>query len=247
MSDRIERALLVLIATATLVVAGITVKRELRGTDRSTLAGQYALNPDYVADWKSVLSAGVPLDSNLAPVSIIEFVDLECPVCRQFHQTLHHTRRRFGDSVSITLVHFPLEMHRFARQAARAAECARAIGEFPTFIDVVFSKQDSIGLKSWASYAKEAGIKDTSSFSSCAMASSPVPLVQQGIAAGERLGIRGTPMIIVNGWRFRGAIPDSVLQVVVRSVLNGERPFETGKKSKLRTLFEGSVVHATTR
>jgi protein-disulfide isomerase len=60
----------------------------------------------------------------------VVFSDYECPYCSQYpesdqYQTLTHT-----DSVRLTLVAFPLGMHKSAKPAAMAAFCAAESGQF---------------------------------------------------------------------------------------------------------------------
>lgn len=97
----------------------------------------------------------------------------------------------------------PLGVH-----AARAAECAAAQGRFEQFHDAVYAKQDSLGLKSFASFARDAGVPDSVAFGACNDGTAPVPVVQRDIAAAGALGGTGTPTLLVNDLMLPGA-PDS--------------------------------------
>jgi protein-disulfide isomerase len=160
-----------------------------------------------------------------APIQTVEFTDFECPYCRQFHATLRSVRQRFGESVAVNLVHFPLPMHRFAFPAARAAECAERQGRFSWFVDVVYGKQDSLGLKTWTSYAKDAQVGDTALFLRCVTDTARVPRIDAGVALGKRINIVSTPTVIVNGWRIDGTPPESLVIRVVSDLLTGREPF----------------------
>jgi hypothetical protein len=76
----------------------------------------------------------------------------------------HAVRARYPKDVGLFFVHFPLPMHRFARPAARATECAGLQGKFGQMVDAVYNKQDSLGLKSWSDYGRDAGVADTVAF-----------------------------------------------------------------------------------
>ena len=58
-----------------------------------------------------------------APVTIIEFLDFQCPICRKQHrQSFSELREQYGEQVRWVILNFPMhEMHRQARPAAIAA------------------------------------------------------------------------------------------------------------------------------
>jgi protein-disulfide isomerase len=87
--------------------------------------------------------------------------------------------------VSLVFVHFPLPGHRFARQAARAAECADARGRFPALVSLLYKQQNSIGMKSWGAFAREVGIPDTASFHPCALDPSAIKQLMPAKRSGS--------------------------------------------------------------
>ncbi len=158
-------------------------------------------------------------------MTIVEFVDLECPACRAFHVTLEEVLRTHPQDVSLLYVAYPLPIHRFALGAARAAECAHRYGRFREWVDVVYDKQDFLGLKSWGAYAKEAGLPDTATISGCATDPTPVGRIEGGLALGKKIHVMGTPTVIVNGWRFQYPPTKEELTNVVEAIAKGEGPF----------------------
>jgi hypothetical protein len=116
----------------------------------------------------------------------------------------------------MVFVHFPLPIHRFAVQAAQATECASLKGRFLNFIDAVYRKQDSLGLKSWGSYALEAGIVDTAAIARCAHDSTPFKRVEAGRELGLRWQILGTPTVIINGLRYASPPTKREIDRVIR-------------------------------
>lgn len=87
----------------------------------------------------------------------------------------------------------------------------------------VFRKQDSLGLKSWGSFAAESGVRDTVAIASCATEARQYERIERGKALGDRWRVTGTPTILVNEQRFRGAVPDSVLTAAVERALARRR------------------------
>lgn len=76
-----------------------------------------------------------------APITIIEYSDLECPFCQRAHPTIQSLVKENSD-VSWVYRHLPLEaIHPTARPLAEGSECAAELGgndAFWAFIDKVF-------------------------------------------------------------------------------------------------------------
>lgn len=203
--DRVASAGLTI---AALAVAVSVVHREFAAPVPSRPT---ARAPAFVANWKDLLSVGIPIGDTAAPIKVVEFADFECPFCRRADSVYHEFQKEHGAGAELVFVHFPLSMHRFALPAARAADCAMAQGRFARMHDLLYTKQDSLGLKSWTGFASDAGVKDTVAFSAC-VRQSKIPLdVQLGLSAGKRFDVDGTPTVIVNGWRF--AVPPTVAEL----------------------------------
>ena len=166
MKSWLDRTLSLVLTVSLASMAAVLVHRELvadhnEGVTKVPDPGP----PELHTGWRELLDVGVLMGDVDAPIKIVEFADLQCPYCRQYHSILKNIRRRFGEKVATVFVHFPLSYHPSARPAARALECARSHDAFERFLDSVFEKQDSLGAKSWVSYATDAGIADTATFS----------------------------------------------------------------------------------
>lgn len=230
MVGRFDRLLTSLLTISALVIAGSLVHREFKTGRQTALAPRLTPKPDYIPFWKDALPIGISVGSDSARVTILELVDLECPACRSFHRTLREVMAKSGADIQVVFVHYPLTQHRFAVPAARASECANDQHGFRTLVDVVFEKQDSLGLKSWTSYALEAGVKDTIRFQRCVSDRGPIQRVDAGLAFGRRIEITGTPTVIVNGWRMAVTPSATELLKVVEAIRSGRQPFDTSAK-----------------
>lgn len=80
---------------------------------------------------------------------------------------------------------------------------------------LLFSKQDSLGTKSWNGYASEAGIQDTIQFSACMADPLTVQAIDASVSAGQQMGVHATPTVVVNGWILVGAPPSDSLEAVI--------------------------------
>jgi protein-disulfide isomerase len=85
------------------------------------------------------------MGSKNAPITIEVFSDFECPACRNFYETsLKQVIDNYVNAGKVYLVHrdFPLDMHPYARQAARLANAAAELGQFEAFERALFDTQD---------------------------------------------------------------------------------------------------------
>ena len=217
--------MLAVIALASVVMAGALVKREFFPVATVRRADAEA-EPRYVADWKDALPISILDGRPDAPMTVVVLSDLECPACARFSRTLDDLRRKHPDDVTIAFVHWPLErIHRFALPAARAAECADAAGRFQQFARAVYARRDSLGLKSWGSYAAAAGIADTGKIAACARSSASSSRIVAGSAFAQRIEAVGTPTVLVNGWQL-GHVPlESDFESALAAVKRGSPPF----------------------
>jgi predicted DsbA family dithiol-disulfide isomerase len=190
-----------------LILSGSILWRQFRPAESPRVRSHQ--EPVHIENWREYGLVGHRIGSASAPVTIVEFSDFECPVCRSFTVgALRAIRAEYGERIALVFRHWPLPYHRMAYPAARASECAGVQQRFGEFHDLVFSKQDSLGLKSFAEFAWDAGIRDTAAFVRCTKSSARVASIEVDIRAAVALKGTGTPLILINGLLLPGA-PDS--------------------------------------
>ena len=158
-----------------------------------------------------------------APVQVIELADFECPGCRAFYHAWSAAKTRFGDSIALTYVHFPLSYHQFALLSATAVECANEQGRFADMYAVLFSQHDSIGTKSMEMFARDAHVTDSITFRTCLSRPDTLPAVWRGLALGKALSLRATPTILVNGLQLGRPPSEGELIAIIQRELAGKR------------------------
>ncbi|MCB9666348.1 MAG: DsbA family protein [Alphaproteobacteria bacterium] len=153
------------------------------------------------------IPAGAPTKGSAsAPITIVEFSDFECPYCSRAAATVDEVTAKYGDKVRIVFRNFPLDFHRNAKKAAEAALCAHESGKFWEFHDKLFANQDALGEGQLVSYAKDLGL-DAGAFETCLSSGKHGATVSLDQAAGQRVGVEGTPGFFVNGRFVGGAQP----------------------------------------
>jgi protein-disulfide isomerase len=178
-----------------------------------------AMRTKVVKQWRTFSSAGDRMGPAYAPVTIVEFSDFQCPYCRVASGDLHDLRRWYPDDVVIVYRHFPI--HRLARPAAVAAECAGRQGTFEAFHDLLFANPESIGNKPWNRFAVEAHVGDTVEFDRCMDSRSATAVVDRDSAAAVALGVQGTPTFLINSLMVIGNPGFEQLNDYVKAALEG--------------------------
>lgn len=158
-----------------------------------------------VADWRTYATVGNRVGPADAPVTIVAWGDYECPACAAFERNLRQVMSMYHDEVAVVHRHWPLESHRYAYTAARAAECAAVQGRFAEFHAQLFENPNWIG-DAFERFADNADVPDMDRFRACNRDTSPVASIERDIEAVKRLGGWGTPTVLLNGTQL-GEIP----------------------------------------
>lgn len=199
MSSKVETVSSVILAAAACAMVAMFA---VRWTSDAQSSGANTPRVTEVDGWNEATSLGRTLSGGSAPVTLLEIVDLECPACAGYSSTLDEVTKLHPDKVKLMYLAFPLPMHKHAMPAARAVECVREEPEARNIISVIYSNRDSLGLKSWSSLASAAGIKDTASFARCVDSDRHDRRIDAQVEMSKRLGAKGTPTIVLNGFRF---------------------------------------------
>ena len=140
-----------------------------------------------------------------APVTVLEFGDLECPYCRAAAAPLRELVDGSDGQIRLVWRHFPLfEVHPYALSAALAAEAAGRHGKFWEMHDALLAHQDRLSGPDLRRAASALGI-DPAEVSG-ALAQELAPAVSADYTAGIEMGVRATPTVYIDGERFRGKI-----------------------------------------
>lgn len=146
-----------------------------------------------------------------AAVTIVEYSDFECPVCRNLHDVLRGMLPNYPGKVRVVFKDFPIEqLHPWARTAAIAGRCAyqQKPAAFWKVYDLIYDNQEIISAENaWTKmtdYADQAGL-DNNAFKTCMASPAASAAVNASHANGELLDVNSTPTVFVNGRRMVGA------------------------------------------
>jgi protein-disulfide isomerase len=147
----------------------------------------------------NLLSSG-PAD---APVTFELFADLLSPVSPPAIAVLDEAARKYPSKVRIQFRNFPLSFHPQAQLAHEAAMTAASQGRFWEFVSFILDHQESLREQDLIAQAGRLGL-DQAKFAETLGQHRYAARVNADIEAGIKRGLRGSPVIFVNGRRIDG-------------------------------------------
>jgi protein-disulfide isomerase len=138
-----------------------------------------------------------------ARVTVEEFSDFQCPACGALEPGLRRVMKDYEDRAHFIFRNFPLQMHKYAFLASRAAEAAGLQGKFWEMHDLLYDNQ-----KEWSdsmeprvqfdSYATRLGL-DVQRFKTDMERQDLAERIKSDLLRGNSVGVKGTPTVYLNG------------------------------------------------
>lgn len=154
------------------------------------------------------LSAVGRLGNPDGPVSVVEFSEYSCPACRAAQPRVQAALERHGD-IRLYSVEYPIFgrgwfANGFSDLASRVAVLAIERGKFADFHAAMFAPKGRYNKARVYQAAQEVGISLTE-VRAAAKDDALKARIDEGIAFGESLGVKGTPYfligrVLVRGW-----------------------------------------------
>jgi predicted DsbA family dithiol-disulfide isomerase len=146
----------------------------------------------------------VPLDGSPfrgpadAPVTVVEFVDLECPHCRESARQLDAVLAAHPGQVRIVFKSFPLVIHAHAEAAARAAFAAGRQGKFWEMEHLLLEGQQHLEPRDLEGYARSLKL-DVAHWGVDLTSAAVSQRLADDRQLGDDLKVPGTPTFYVDG------------------------------------------------
>src|SRR3989344_2060399 len=219
---------------ASIIIAGLFMSAGLYFSGGGPNAGTANVNTDpqpgsepaqeVQGDVREVTEADHIRGDISAPVKIIEYVDLECPFCQRFHDTLSTVTEEYGDQVAWIYRHGS-SVHQKTVAEGAATECAAELGgndAFWAYVDRMFEispVNDGFDLEELPDVAQYVGL-NRSNFEACIESGKYEEYVRNDFLDQQAAGGRGTPHTVVvapNGKMFpiQGAQPYNVVKQTI--------------------------------
>jgi protein-disulfide isomerase len=161
-----------------------------------------------------------------APVVLEEFGDFQCPPCALLWPTLEKLEHDYEKRLVVVFREHPLKNHRYARDAAWAAEAAGLQGKFWEMHDALYRNRavwtvaDYVG-PYLTQYATELGL-DLEHFKTDMTGDEVAKRIATDLDRGDSLGVDRTPFVFVNGEKIPASdFNDKGLRAAIDKALDG--------------------------
>jgi protein-disulfide isomerase len=138
-----------------------------------------------------------------APVTLVEFSDLQCPHCKEASPTIEKLLSE-NPNVHFIFQNFPLPMHNWAEKGAAYADCVGRASPhaFWKFIAGVYDAQADITAENadqkLTDLAEQSGVKGPD-IAACSTRPETESRVESSIALGKSVDVNSTPTLFING------------------------------------------------
>lgn len=155
------------------------------------------------AEQKNKVKEMIPARANIygdpkAPLTIVEFADLCCPVCQRMGATTREYVDKHPGKVRLVFRHFPLPMHQLANTTAAMAEYAADKGRFWQFAECFNQGEEPKDPQILKNAAIAAGLDMADMGKRLKNDADPAyNRVQRDLEAANALGLNSTPSFII--------------------------------------------------
>jgi protein-disulfide isomerase len=157
-------------------------------------------------------------------ITVIEFVDFECPYCRAMNSDLDAALASHRDRVRVVRKQVPLAaIHPHALDAARAAKCGEAMGKGDAIADALFrAPPESLTEEGCVAIGAHAGLSP-SQFLDCMIDPKTTAEIRADVETFIALGGGGVPVVWIDERRYDGEQgPEEMRRAVEQALSNAD-------------------------
>lgn len=154
-----------------------------------------------------------------APVTIVEFSDMQCPHCKEAAPGIDQLIAQ-EPGARFVFQNFPIPGHNWAEKAAGYVDCIGRSSNDAVwkFIRATFEQQANItesnADEKLKAIAADSGVNGDE-VAACAEKSDTKARVQASVALGKSVGVTGTPALFINGRMLGGGVPVDAMKKIV--------------------------------
>ncbi|WP_193195620.1 DsbA family protein [Nostoc sp. MG11] len=173
---------------------------------------QQAFLQDLKTNPQIVIGESPSTGSAQSKTLLVEFSDFQCPYCAEANKTLKQLLAH-QDNVKLVYKNLPLTaIHSNALPAATAAWAANQQGKFWEYHDALFTNQKQLAEALYLDIAKNLNLDLTKFERDRTLAT---PAIEKDIQLAEKLGVSGTPFLIMNSPGYSGVVQLSDIESIL--------------------------------
>ncbi|MBI3314912.1 MAG: thioredoxin domain-containing protein [Candidatus Omnitrophica bacterium] len=135
-----------------------------------------------------------------APVTIVQFTDLQCPFCARFYPPIKEALKAYPDKVNFIIKHFPLGFHPNARPAAKVAMAAHEQGKYIEMVELLLANGANVSADKMKEYVKQLGLNEQRLMDDLKNKDAQYEAqIKADMGLGTQVDVRGTPTFYMNG------------------------------------------------
>lgn len=156
-----------------------------------------------------------------APVTVVEFGDLQCPTCARLHEFLENDLLpKYNSKVRVVYKEYPLSsIHDWTLTASLANQCAYQLNP-ATYVplrSMIFKNQMSFTAANVRDqvigYGEQVGL-DRLRLAACIDSKASLPRIEANFREGQTLGVQSTPTSFINGKMIVGLPQEDYIKAV---------------------------------
>ena len=139
------------------------------------------------------------LGDKAAPLTMVEFVDMRCGYCKQFHNTAFlEIRKKLIETGKVRFVSrdLPLDVSSPSLLAAETVRCAGEQQRYWPLRDALMTSKEPLTAETITSHAKAAAL-DIEALNACVDSGRYRPAIEQDLKEAAALEIGGTPTFVI--------------------------------------------------
>src|ERR1035438_2184439 len=162
-----------------------------------------------------------------APVTVVEFSDMQCPHCQKVAPMVETLLAQEPD-VHFVFQNFPLPSHNWAEKAAGYVECVGQSSNEAVWKFIAKAFEDQTNITEANADEKLKAIATASGanadeVAACAVKPETKARIQASVALGRSVGVNGTPTLYINGRSVSGGVPVDTMKKIVDFMASQEK------------------------
>ena len=150
-------------------------------------------------------------------VTVVEFIDYQCPFCRALDRELSPVLQQYAGRVRVVRKQVPLHRHVHARDAAKAEVCAESAGRGQAMHAALMSAPD-LSVHGLTDIAGRLSL-DTDKLLLCLRSRAAETRVEADEAQYQAAGGNGVPTVFIGSQRFEGVYSSDELRDAIETEL----------------------------